>query len=98
MSQNCTLNSTSGYFVCDCKNGVKDFDDIKVVLKDGMAITMKAKNYVFSDSSTKKCSLLLDKWSSNYVMLGDSFLRDNYIIHDLDNKKIGIASGELSKP
>lgn len=80
-NMNCDISS--GLFVCKCK-GVSDFKDLYFgfgtdAKKDLKVVKVHADNYVLYEGG--ECLILIS--DSEEPLLGDSFLRDIYIIHDI---------------
>lgn len=53
-------------------------------------VIMPLKNFGLN-SSECVFGIVSTKYSSGYVLLGDTFLRSAYVVYDLDNKLVGIA-------
>ncbi|KAG5357410.1 Candidapepsin-3 [Yarrowia sp. C11] len=53
-------------------------------------LVMPLKNFGLN-STECVFGIVSTKYSSGYVLLGDTFLRSAYVVYDLDNKLIGIA-------
>lgn len=85
---------TTGLRACYC-DSIADFSDITLNL-GGVITTLSTKTYIdFINNSVGQdvCEFWIDYVSTSlgdpFVLLGDSFLREYYIYHDVSNKKVG---------
>ncbi|CAH6722599.1 aspartic proteinase 3 [[Candida] jaroonii] len=82
-------SSSLGAYIIDCN--VKD--DIALTFDfSGVSISVPLKDYVLSASrSTCYFGILPQDSSSDYILLGDNFLRNAYVVYDLDDYTISLA-------
>lgn len=90
-----TYNVMSGTYICDCSLSrsniafVYDFG--------GLHIKNYVRNFVSPSVSSDVCALLIFFHTSRYIVLGDSFLTDAYVVYDLDDFEISIAQAQYQK-
>jgi Eukaryotic aspartyl protease len=94
----CSKNTTSGLTLCTCSS-TSDSRFLNITLSMGgrYMFYFNSSNYLTYDSSTKKCILTLipDDSGAQFWLMGASFLRGYYVIHDLDNQRVGFAGSHI---
>lgn len=84
-----SYSSSLGGYIMDC-----DVDDSTEVIFDFSGVTIKAPLSDFpirASRSTCIFGILPQSSTSNYVLLGDNFLRNAYVVYDLDDLTISLA-------
>lgn len=88
---NCQLSSTTGYYTCSCK-GTSSIKSIWVNF-NGTAVEMQSNYWVAYDSSKSLCYLQIQSYGSGTAcLLGDSFMRGKYIVHDIAGKQMAFGN------
>lgn len=95
----CSKDASSGITYCSCTT-VADSNYPNITLKMGNQFIFYFNNtdYLVYDTSRKLCILtfLQDTSSSTkFWLMGDPFMRAYYIVHDMDNLKVGMAGPNI---
>ncbi|GAV49447.1 hypothetical protein ZYGR_0P00900 [Zygosaccharomyces rouxii] len=70
-------------------------DDEKIVFNfGGFNIETSLSNYI-TDNGNGQCILNISPTSDYMGILGDSFLRDSYVVYDMDNNEISLAQANF---
>lgn len=85
----------SGSVACKCK-GLDSIKPLWVNFRDG-AIETQPQYWVHYKSDEGLCYLLINYLSSGDCLLGDSFMRGKYIVHDVTNKKMAFGNVRATK-
>lgn len=83
----------NGMYQISCANK-KEFKSIFLFV-DNYWLEIHPDDYILEmlieGTSEKGCVISIGVSSVNYFILGDSFLRGYYVVHDMQNNRIGIA-------
>jgi hypothetical protein len=84
-----------GIYFCECES-ILDIMPIWINF-NGEAVEMESKDFVIFDDKEKLCYLMLSYAEDDEeVLLGDSFLRGKYIVHDVAGKQVGFSNTKLA--
>ena len=92
---NCTRQASTGLTYCNCTR-VSDpkFANMTLKLGNRYLLSMNSTEYLSWDPVRKQCLLTILEDGDNSLkhwVLGVPFLRGYYVIHDMENKRIGFA-------
>ena len=91
----CSSDSSSGITYCTCTSiSDSSYPNMTIRLGGRYVFFFNSTDYLTWDSTKKKCILSFLEDSSGatkFWLLGDPFMRAYYIIHDMDNLKVGLA-------
>ncbi|QLG74505.1 hypothetical protein HG535_0G03880 [Zygotorulaspora mrakii] len=90
-----TYSRNQGYYLMDCPS---DDDTTQLVFDfGGLQINTNLSNYVIQASSTSNvCYLGIIPTSNVLAIFGDVFLRDAYVVYDLDDLEISLAQANFN--
>ncbi len=101
-----TYSSSVGAYTLDCVNSSNtnylhfNFTGatVSVPLRNFLlTVTHKDGSAAKSDDGNDLCALGILSSSSSSIILGDSFLRNAYVVYDLDNYEISLATAQLNQ-
>jgi candidapepsin len=88
-----TLEPNTQLYTIDCNAASFNVDfkfGSSTISVPSSQLIMPLKNFGLN-SNQCVFGIVSTKYSSGYVLLGDTFLRSAYVVYDLDNKLVGIA-------
>lgn len=94
ISRNKTCGDYNGYKGCYCDGGKSEFQDM-YVLFDNYEYKISTDNYIEQITANDRqfCYFLVGQLGSFSVptaILGDAFIRNYYIMHDMENMRVGL--------
>lgn len=93
--------SDLGVYIVDCSYRDKDSNFTATFDFLGQSIKVPLRDMVFADDGDCKLGILGLTWRSlgsypKYGVLGDNFIRNAYVVYDLDNSEISLAQVKYS--
>ena len=95
IDKNCTQTTPTSMLTCTCKKP-SDFDPLKFVFKGEHAVDVPYWNYVGFNSTANNCIVMITQSQNDITVLGIPFLKDNYVIFDAANAKIGFGKTHMA--
>lgn len=91
----CTIDSASGSTYCSCTSiSDSNYPSITLKMGDRYLFYLNNTNYLLWDPSMNQCILTFIQetdQTQKFWLLGDPIYRSYYIIHDMDNQRVGLA-------
>lgn len=84
---------TSGLFAVENCKGYDEFHDFNITLGDHVAV-IEPQAYIIFQEKDKVCFFKIAAMNVEFALLGDAFLMNTPVVHDLTHKKIGLYPQE----
>ena len=84
-----SFDDDAGYFWVKC-SGTSMFNGFWIDFDDS-SLYIASENFIQYDKDNGECWLFADYSDDDYMIMGSSFLRGNYLTFDVENKKVGFS-------